>query len=144
MSIRNVIVDLKYYCRFGKWKSIWIIVLKVWDINFDFKNKYVDWKYSYRFEIVFYRFQNLTAVWEMDLDLKYNFFGLKCICRFEKYLLGMTLLGHRTFQKIKSFKLYKLLIYILGIWYERSFKKLWYEMKQNFRNKNLKLENYFP
>ena len=31
----------------------------------------------------------------MDLDLKYNLFGLKCICRFEKYLLGMTLLGHR-------------------------------------------------
>ena len=32
----------------------------------------------------------------MKLDLKNNFFALKCICRFEKYLLGMTLLGHRT------------------------------------------------
>ena len=36
----------------------------------------------------------------MDLDLKYIFLGLKRICRFEKYLLGMTLLSHRIFHLI--------------------------------------------
>ena len=38
-----------------------MIVLKVWKRNFDFKNKFINLKYSYRFKIVFYRFQNLTA-----------------------------------------------------------------------------------
>ena len=61
MSIENKIVDLKYYCRFEKLESIWVIVLKVWKRNFDFKNKYIDLKYSYRYEIVFCRFQNITA-----------------------------------------------------------------------------------
>ena len=59
--IQNIIVDLKYYCRFEKIKSIWIIVLKVWKRNFDFKNEYIDLKYSCRSEIVFCRFQNITA-----------------------------------------------------------------------------------
>ena len=87
---------MKYYCKFEKVKSIAIIVLMVWKRNFDFKNKFIDLRYSYEFEIIFSRIQNITAICEMKLDLKNNFFALKCICRFEKYLLGMTLLGHRT------------------------------------------------
>ena len=62
LLIQNIIVDLKYYCRSEKLKSIWIIVLNVWKRNFDFKNEYIDLKYSYRSEIVFCRFQNITAL----------------------------------------------------------------------------------
>ena len=35
--------------------------LKLWKINFDFKNKFVDLKYTYRLETVFCGFQNITA-----------------------------------------------------------------------------------
>ena len=61
MSIQNIIVDLGYYCIFEKLMPIWMIVLKVWKRNFDFKNKFINLKYSYRFKIVFCQFQNLTA-----------------------------------------------------------------------------------
>ena len=37
------------------------MILKVWKINFNFRNEFVDLKYSYWFEIVFCRFQNITA-----------------------------------------------------------------------------------
>ena len=60
-----------------------------------FKNKFIDSKYNYRFEIVFCRFQNVTADLGNESRFEiYFFFGLQYICRFEKYLLGMTLLGH--------------------------------------------------
>lgn len=45
---------------------------------------------------------------EMDLDLKYKFFDLKCICRFGKCLLGMTLISHRTLGFLSSSKTFAL------------------------------------
>ena len=52
LSIWNVIVDFKYYCRFEKLKPVWIIISKIWKISFDFKDKFIDLKYSYyRFEM---------------------------------------------------------------------------------------------
>ena len=57
-------------------KLIWIITLKVWKINFDFKDKFVDSKYSYRFEIVFCRFQNVTADFVNGSRFEFFFFSV--------------------------------------------------------------------
>ena len=46
-------------------------------MNFDFKNTFIDLKYSYRIEITFCRFQNITADLGNGSRFEIQFFQFK-------------------------------------------------------------------